>query len=225
MTRRIRFSSRRQILRAAVTVGGYAAIVPLDRAWAAAAITPAQTSGPFYPVTRPLDTDADLTVVQGRSGRAQGKVVHLMGRILDDKGEPVRGAKIELWQANARGRYAHPADVNPAPLDPNFQGFGVQITDDDGQYRFKTIKPGAYPINPMNPVAVRTPHIHFKIAGPNSRLVTQMYFPDEDSNDSDRIFGALTAEEKTAVIASLMPRDGEFAPDSIVARWDIVLAG
>ncbi len=225
MTRQSRFTSRRQILRTVIAVGGCVAASPLYRAWASAiAKTPRQTMGPFYPVTRPLDSDADLTVVQGRSGHAEGKIVHLMGRVLDGKGAPVRGAKIELWQANARGRYAHPDDVNPAPLDPNFQGFGAQITDNDGQYRFKTIKPGAYPINPMNPNAVRTPHIHFKIAGPNSRLVTQMYFPGEDSNDSDRIFRALTSEEKTAVIASLMPPAADAEPDSIFARWDIVLA-
>ena len=159
--------------------------------------TPTQTMGPFYPITRPLDSDADLTVVKGQSGRAEGKIVHLMGRILDQNGKPVRDAKIELWQCNARGRYAHPADVNPAPLDPNFQGFGVQTTDADGQFRFKTIKPAAYPIGPMNPDAIRTPHIHFDIAGGNTRLVTQMYFPREPENDTDLIFGRPSADERS----------------------------
>jgi protocatechuate 3,4-dioxygenase beta subunit len=224
MNDRVKFASRREVLGAAVAVGGLAAATPLQRALAATAtFTPMQTMGPFYPITRPLDTDADLTVVQGRSGRAQGKIVHLMGRVLDDQGMPVRGAKIELWQCNAQGRYAHPADVNPAPLDPNFQGFGIQTTDADGQYRFKTIKPAAYPIGPMNPDAIRTPHIHFDIAGANTRLVTQMYFPGEPQNETDIIFGNLTAAEKIATTASILPPAVDMEPDSLVARWDIVL--
>jgi len=220
---RMKFASRREVLGAAVAVGGLAAS-PFQRALAATAtFTPMQTMGPFYPITRPLDTDADLTVVQGQPGRAQGKIVHLMGRVLDDKGAPVRGAKIELWQCNTHGRYAHPADVNPAPLDPNFQGFGVQTTDADGQYRFKTIKPAAYPIGPMNPDAIRTPHIHFDIAGANTRLVTQMYFPGESANEADIIFGSLTAEERVATTARILPPATGMEPDSLIARWDIVL--
>ncbi|MGH8251877.1 MAG: hypothetical protein ACREVI_14495 [Steroidobacteraceae bacterium] len=219
---------RRDLLRSALAAGGLGAVSPLARAWAASSpptTTPAQTKGPFYPVTRPLDADADLTVIRGRSGRAQGRVLHLMGRVLDRDGKPVPGAKIELWQANAAGRYAHPRDVNPAPLDPNFQGFGTQVTDDDGQFRFKTIKPAAYPVNPMNPRAVRTPHIHFDIAGTDVRLVTQMYFPDEASNDADLIFRALSAGERRAATASLVPASADVESDALVARWDIVLAG
>jgi protocatechuate 3,4-dioxygenase, beta subunit len=220
----IALTTRRDILGAAVAVGGLAATSPLQRALAAVAtITPRQTQGPFYPITRPLDSDADLTVVQGQSGRAQGKIVHLMGRVLDDKGAPVRGAKIELWQCNAHGRYAHPRDVNPAPLDPNFQGFGVQTTNAEGEYRFKTIKPAAYPIGPMNPDAIRTPHIHFDIFGANTRLVTQMYFPGEPENDADIIFGDLAADEKVAVTARILPPTADMESDSLLARWDIVL--
>jgi protocatechuate 3,4-dioxygenase, beta subunit len=123
-------------------------------------------------VTRPLDADADLTVIGGGAGHAEGEVIHVMGRVLDARGAPVVGATVEIWQANAKGRYAHPADRNLAPLDPNFQGFGAQLTDGDGQYRFKTIKPAAYPINPMNPQRVRPPHIHFDVSGRDARLVT-----------------------------------------------------
>lgn len=220
----MKFTSRREVLGAAVAVGSLVAATPLQRALAAAAtVTPTQTMGPFYPVTRPLDTDADLTVVQGQAGRAEGKIVHLMGRVLDDKGAPVRGAKIELWQCNAHGRYAHPADVNSAPLDPNFQGFGVQTTDADGQYRFKTIKPAAYPIGPMNPDAIRTPHIHFDIAGASTRLVTQMYFPGEATNKSDIIFGGLAVDERAATTANILPPTADMESDSLFARWDIVL--
>ncbi len=216
-------ASRRDILGATVAVGGFAAASPWQRALAAAVITPTQTTGPFYPVTRPLDSDSDLTLVRGRSGRAEGKIVHLMGHVIDQNGAPVRDAKIELWQCNARGRYAHPADVNPAPLDPNFQGFGVQTTDAKGEYRFKTIKPAAYPLGPMNPDAIRTPHIHFDIAGANTRLVTQMYFPGEAENDGDIIFGRLSAEERVAATAKILPPSAGLEPDSTIARWDIVL--
>lgn len=222
MKNQMKFASRREVLGAAVAMGGLAAATPLQRALAAT-LTPMQTMGPFYPITRPLDTDADLTVMKGQSGRAQGRIVHLMGRVLDETGAPVRGAKIELWQCNAHGRYAHPADVNPAPLDPNFQGFGIQTTDADGQYRFKTIKPAAYPIGSMNPDAIRTPHIHFDIAGANTRLVTQMYFPGEPENESDVIFGRLSAEGRIATTASILPPAADMEPDSLVARWDIVL--
>lgn len=224
MKNRMKFMSRREVLGAAVAVGGLAAATPLQRALAAeATFTPMQTIGPFYPITRPLDTDADLTVMQGQSGRAEGKIVHLMGRVLDDSGAPVRGAKIELWQCNSHGRYAHPADVNPAPLDPNFQGFGVQTTNAAGEYRFKTIKPAAYPIGPMNPDAIRTPHIHFDISGANTRLVTQMYFPGELENEADMIFGDLTADERIATTANILPPTADMESDSLVARWDIVL--
>lgn len=214
---------RRRVLQTALSAGGLAAAGPLHSAFAALPATPMQTMGPFYPITRPLDEDADLTLLKGHVERAQGKVVHLMGRVLDTKGNPVRNAKIELWQANAHGRYAHPADVNPAPLDPNFQGFGVQTTDAEGQYRFRTIKPAAYAIGPMNPDVVRPPHIHFDVYGANTRLVTQMYFPGEPENDGDIIFKHLDAAEKAAATATVLTAAGGAEPDSITLRWDIVL--
>src|SRR5512134_286454 len=120
--------TRRELLRATLGIG---AAGVLRASWAHDSLdpTPFQTIGPFYPVTRPLDADADLTRIQGRAQRAEGQVIHLMGRVLDAKGAPIAGARLEIWQANAKGRYAHPADRNPAALDPNFQGFGAQLTD------------------------------------------------------------------------------------------------
>jgi protocatechuate 3,4-dioxygenase beta subunit len=217
-------STRRELLRAALGIGGAGA---LRVCWAHASPdpTPFQTIGPFYPVTRPLDADADLTLIQGHAQRAEGQVIHLMGRVLDANGAPIAGARLEIWQANSKGRYAHPADRNPAPLDPNFQGFGAQRTDADGQYRFKTIKPAAYPVNPMNPSRVRPPHIHFDVSGKDSRLVTQMYFPGETDNPGDVIFGRLSAGEQRAVTASVAPPTPGMERDSLLVRWDIVLVG
>src|SRR6185436_14237411 len=152
--------SRRALLQMAVPLGGLAILNPMITLAQQPAqnLTPEQIMGPFYPVIRPLDRDSDLTRIVGKRGHAQGQVIHLTGRVLNSRGEPVRGARLEIWQANAKGRYDHPGDVNPAPLDPNFQGFGVQVTDAQGRYRFKTIKPAAYPINPANPSNIRPPH-------------------------------------------------------------------
>lgn len=217
--------SRREVLEMAASLGCLAVTHPLNLAFAQdvkRAPTPEQSMGPFYPVIRPLDHDMDLTVLKGKRGRAQGKVIHLTGRVLNSNGEPVRGARVEIWQANANGRYAHPADLNTAPLDPSFQGFGVQVTDAEGRYRFKTIKPGAYPINPANPDNARPPHVHFDILGRKDRLVTQMYFPDEPLNEQDGIFRSL-GSSKDAAIARVLPPTRELEPDSLLLNWDIVL--
>src|SRR5258707_448709 len=119
-----------------------------------------------------LGQNADLTKVPGRPGRAAGLVLDVTGRVLNLKGEPVRNAKIEIWQANTHGRYTHPSDHNTAHLDPNFEGSALLTTDDDGRYRFKTIKPAAYPAGPNR---MRPAHIHFQVSGRQDRLVTQMY--------------------------------------------------
>lgn len=217
--------TRREMLEMAAALGCLALTHPLRSVLAQEAarpITPMQTMGPFYPVLRPLDHDMDLTVLKGKRGHAQGKLIHLTGRVLDSRGEPVRGARVELWQANARGRYDHPADVNTAPLDPNFQGFGVQVTDREGRYRFKTIKPGAYPINPKNPDNVRPPHIHFDVTGRRTRLTTQMYFPDEPLNETDVIFKKL-GPDQGAALAKVLPLTKDLEPDSLLISWDIVL--
>ena len=185
-------------------------------------LTPEQIMGPFYPVIKTLERDADLTVVNGKRGKAQGQVIQLMGRVLNQKGTPIKGAKLELWQANTHGRYMHPGDVNPAPLDPNFQGFAVQTTDAEGRFRFKTIKPGAYPINAVNPTERRPPHIHFDVTGGNSRLVTQMYFPGDPLNDNDPLFREL-GESKSAATGKVLPPTRDMEPDSLIVVWDIVV--
>jgi protocatechuate 3,4-dioxygenase beta subunit len=181
--------------------------------------TPAQTPGPFYPIEKPLDRDADLTLIRGRKQRAAGQIVHVMGRVLDARGEPVSGARIEIWQANTHGRYTHPADRNTQPLDPNFEGFASLETDAEGRYRFKTVKPGGYPAGVG---ATRPPHIHFEVRGRLNRLVTQMYFPGEPLED-DGVFMATPREFRRLLIADVGKPTPDLEPDSLLARWDIVL--
>ena len=143
--------------------------------------TPQQILGPFYPL-KEFPQTADLTQIAGRPERAQGQILNVMGRVLNLAGEPVRNATIEVWQANAAGRYTHPSDPNPAPLDPNFDGSAVLTTDPEGRYRFKTIKPAAYPAGPN---LIRPAHIHFQVSGRQDRLVTQMYFDGDPYNATD----------------------------------------
>ena len=212
--------SRRRVLGMSLAVGG------LTLSGAASSVlaqalkrTPGEILGPFYPVLKPLDQDADLTMISGKSARAQGQVLQLTGRVLNLKGEPVPGARVEIWQANTHGRYDHPSDRNPAPLDPNFQGFAVQFTDAEGRYRFKTIKPGAYPATPD---WMRPPHVHFEVMGKSNRLVTQMYFPGEPLNEKDLLLQGLRANKEGA-IAKLLAPTKDVEPDSLIALWDIVL--
>jgi len=181
--------------------------------------TPENVLGPFYPVIRPLEKDADLTTIRGHARRAEGKIIHLSGRILNLKAEPVKGARVEIWQANTHGRYAHPLDLNSAPLDPNFQGYAVQATDKEGRYRFKTIKPGSYPAD-VN--FTRPPHIHFEVSGKKSRLVTQMFFPGEALNEKDPLFQMLGKDSPLA-IGRVLPATPEVESDSLMVTWDIVL--
>src|SRR5258705_12519673 len=172
--------TRRQVLGMVMATGGLVMSGPVSSVFAQALKrTPGEILGPFYPVTRSVDKAADLTTVPGKPGRAAGQVIYAMGQVLTVGGQPVKGARVELWQANTHGRYTHPSDTNPAPLDPNFQGFAILTTDAEGRYRMKTIKPGAYPAGPDR---MRPPHIHVEVTGQRNRLVTQMYFAGEPLN-------------------------------------------
>lgn len=210
------FISRRTILGSALAIGGLAAATSVRAA--SLRNTPSQVMGPFYPVEKPLDQDADLTAIAGKSGQAEGEVIHLMGRVLDREGRPVPGARLELWQANTHGRYRNPADRSTAPLDPNFEGYAVQVTDEEGRYRFKTIKPGAYPVTDT---WTRPPHIHFDVSGRTGRIVTQMYFESESLNDVDRFLNS--TKRRQALIARYQPPTQDMEPDSRLAVWDVVL--
>jgi protocatechuate 3,4-dioxygenase beta subunit len=149
--------------------------------------TPDQILGPYFPARRGALTGADLTRIEGGNGQAQGEIIEVAGRIINLDGEPVRGARLTIWQANSFGRYRHLNDRNVAPLDPNFVGCTRIRSNDDGSYGVKTIKPGAYPASPD---WTRPPHIHFEVQGRCERLVTQMYFPGEPLNERDRLLAA-----------------------------------
>lgn len=178
--------------------------------------TPAQTEGPFYPVAEQDDKDTDLTMVKGRSDRASGEVVLVEGRILDTDGNPLANAVVDVWQANAAGRYAHERDPNPAPLDPNFQGWAIMTTDADGRYGFKTVKPGAYPVEDGWD---RPPHIHFKVSRRGFKEVTsQMYFEGEPLNDIDRILNALSEDQREMVVARRLENSAPFTFNVVLEK-------
>jgi protocatechuate 3,4-dioxygenase, beta subunit len=211
--------SRREILRMSATLGvASVASTRFAIAQTAEQRTPEQILGPFYPL-KTLDQNADLTRVPGRPGRAEGLVLNVMGRVLNLKGEPVRNATVEIWQANAHGRYTHPSDHNLAPVDPNFEGSAILTTDHDGRYRFKTIKPAAYPAGPNR---MRPAHIHFQVSGRQDRLVTQMYFEGDPYNETDR-FLQTAGQQMDLLITKLLPPAPEMEPESKLVVFDIML--
>lgn len=163
-----------------------------------------ELSGPVFGTDRIQPLDDDLTRNAVKTGEPLGERIIVTGRVLDDTGHPIRGALVEVWQANAAGRYFHKVDQHPAPLDPNFTGTGRCLTDENGVYRFTTIRPGSYPWrNHEN--AWRPAHIHFSICGTNflQRLVTQMYFPGDPLLALDPIFNSVPdTEARKCLIAA-----------------------
>lgn len=160
--------------------------------------TATQPEGPFYPVVDQVDKDADLIYVDSSPTAAIGDVVIVQGVLTDQQCRTVSGALVEVWQACKSGRYDHPSDPNPAPLDPHFQYWGQAVTDSNGFYRFRTIIPGAYPAGDG---WVRPPHIHFKVSKLGyMELITQMYFAGEALNADDRILRQLRTDKQKEVI-------------------------
>lgn len=177
--------------------------------------TPRQTEGPFYPDHLPLDTDNDLIIVNDKLTPASGEITHLSGRILDSRGEPIRNALVEIWQADHNGAYLHSGTTNRDKRDSNFQGFGRFLTGSTGEYYFRTIKPVPYP--------GRTPHIHFalKLKG-QEKWTTQCYIKGYAGNARDGIYNSIkdrAARESVTIDFAPIPnsRSGELA-----ARFDIV---
>lgn len=178
--------------------------------------TPSQTEGPFYPNKMPLDTDNDLLIINDSMSPAVGTITYLSGRILDKSGQPIRGALVEIWQADNNGAYIHSGSDNAAKRDGNFQGFGRFITGSTGDYYFRTIKPVPYP--------GRAPHIHFavKLKG-QAKFTTQCYIKGFPGNASDQVLKELRdTKARDSLLIGFDPikqsRIGELA-----ARFDITL--
>jgi protocatechuate 3,4-dioxygenase beta subunit len=184
-----------------------------------------ELTGPGPAMSTVTTEDADLTCNAGTGGEALGQRIIVVGTVSDERGEPVPNALIEIWQANAAGRYLHRRDSWPAPLDPNFLGIGRCLTGPTGSYRFLSIRPGAYPWR-NHPNAWRPSHIHFSLFGASeaSRLITQMYFPGDPLLPLDPIFNAVPEAARSGLIA-------EYAHDVTETEWalgfrfDIVLRG
>ncbi|EKS66936.1 protocatechuate 3,4-dioxygenase subunit beta [Burkholderia sp. SJ98] len=169
--------------------------------------------------------DNDLTRNAAKNGEPLGERIIVTGRVLDEGGRPVRNTLVEVWQANAAGRYVHKADQHDAPLDPNFLGAGRCLTDDEGRYRFMTIKPGAYPWG-NHPNAWRPQHIHFSLFGEyfGSRLVTQMYFPGDPLLDLDPIYQGIPEHARKRLV-SAFSIDTTQENYALGYEFDIVLRG
>jgi len=182
--------------------------------------TPRMTEGPFYPRSFPKDVDGDLTRVEGRSKAADGTPLDLTGRVLDRSGKPRAGANVEIWQCDALGQYHHVGNAQ-SDGDPDFQGFGAVETDAEGRYRFKTIKPAAYPAGPNR---MRPAHIHFQVSGRQDKIVTQMYFDGDPYNDADPFLGSVgRAERKELLVRKLQDPSPKLEAGSKMVVFDLVL--
>ena len=224
------------------------AFFPRDRSWHPPAFTPrykttvlrspqrplisfsntlSEMTGPVFGQNILHELDNDLIMNFAKPGEsAQGPRIVVHGRVLDERRRPVPGVLIEFWQANAAGRYHHKLDGHNAPIDPNFDGYGRTMTDDEGRYTFLTIKPGAYPWgNHYN--AWRPAHIHFSLFGTGilSRLVTQMYFPGDPLMDEDPIFNSIPDEKARRRLISTLDWELTNPEYALGYRFDIVLRG
>ena len=186
--------------------------------------TLSEVTGPSFGPEHVDPKACDLT--QQHAGEPQGERIIVSGRLIDEDGRPLPQMLVELWQANAAGRYRHAVDQHDAPLDPHFTGAGHTLTDRDGRYRFVTIRPGAYPWrNHKN--AWRPAHVHFSVFGPAfaTRLVTQMYFPGDPLLAHDPIFNCTADEQARQRLVSLFDWETTLPERALGYRFDIVLSG
>lgn len=205
--------NRRNLIRSGI-IGGVLGL--FARSVYAGPPTPEEIKGPFYPVYAQKDKDFDLTKVEGQSGVAKGKVIIIQGQVLDTDGKPIEDATVDIWQANAGGRYRHPHDSNKAPLDPNFQGWAIVLSGKDGRFRFKTIIPGSYP---ASATWQRPPHIHFKVSRKAYiELITQMYFPGHQLNNRDLLLSRKNHNERALIIAARLQSKPETYEYNLVLR-------
>ena len=196
--------SRRSVIKA--SVGLAASAVPASAMSGPRAVTPANPEGPFYPTHKQVDKDTDLTLIKGHAERAQGQVIRVTGQVLDEEGKPIEGALVDIWQANAQGRYHHEKDPANVPEDPNFQGWGIVKTDAEGRYAFTTIKPGAYTVNES---WRRPPHIHYKVSRRGfHEITTQMYFAGEALNETDSLLQSVDEDARGLLVVEFQETDG-----------------
>ena len=182
----------------------------------ALSLTPPQTEGPFYPVDLPLDTDNDLIIINDSTNPSLGEITHLSGRVLDEKGAPIRNAMVEIWQADQNGVYLHKESDGVEKRDKHFQGFGKFLTGSAGEYYFRTIKPVKYP--------GRAPHIHFavKMKG-REKWTTQLYVKGESQNEKDFVIRNIKdAAQRESVIREFSPVRGSKIGE-LAVRFDLVM--
>lgn len=193
------------------TVGSYARGAPQQRQ-----ATAAEIEGPFYPLHAQKDKDFDLTTFDGKQQQAAGEHLFIEGVVLDEQSRPIEDAMVDLWQANAYGRYRHPHDRSQGKLDPNFQGWAIVQSGAAGGFKFKTVLPGTY-LAAKN--WERPPHIHFKVMKRGYvELITQMYFPDHPLNKRDFLLQRKKAYEQKGMVAELVKKTPR------TYRYTIVLA-
>jgi len=179
-------------------------------------LTPSDSKGPFYPITPQKDKDFDLTKIKGQKGVAIGEIVNIRGQVLDENLKPLEDVSIDLWQANAAGRYHHPYDTSSVPLDENFQGWAIIKSGVKGGFNFKTIIPGAYAASGS---WTRPPHIHFKISKTGYHdLITQMYFPDNELNKRDYLLQSKSLSEQELMIAKKIESSPNTLEYTIILR-------
>ena len=184
--------------------------------------TLSETTGPVFGDDAVTELDGDLT--RQHDGEPLGERIIVSGRVVGTDGRPLRRTLIEIWQANAAGRYVHESDRHPAPLDPNFTGAGRVLTDGEGRYRFTTIKPGAYPWR-NHPNAWRPAHIHLSLFGRafTERLVTQMYFPGDPLFGADPIFQSIRDPKARELLVSSFDWETTRPEWALGYRFDVVL--
>jgi protocatechuate 3,4-dioxygenase, beta subunit len=183
-----------------------------------------RSRGPAFGRVAVADRDADLT--RQHPGEPVGERIVVSGQVLDSDGRPMPRTLVEVWQANAAGRYVDAGDDHPAPLDANFTGAGRCLTDSEGRYRFVTIKPGAYPWS-NHPNAWRPAHIHFSVFGPElgSRLVTQMYFPGDPLIPFDPVLQSIADQRGRDLLVAGFDWESTSPNWALGYHWDIVLRG
>jgi protocatechuate 3,4-dioxygenase, beta subunit len=216
MTNPTLYLSRRSLL---INTAATAATVVIPQSLVAMelVLTPGQTEGPFYPVEFPPDMDNDLVRVAGHAAQALGQVIHMWGRVLDARGQPRPGSVVEIWQCDANGIYRHPRAAGQGRADNAFQGYGRTQVDEQGGYRFRTIRPVPYP--------GRTPHIHFAVHVPGQgRLVTQMYIEGEPLNARDGVLNRIRDPQARRSVIVPLAAEQSLESGALQGRFDIVVA-